>query len=466
MTRARIASSIVFLVVAAVLVTRSHDRSDSMYRVDAVFDSGRGVLPGGKVKIAGADVGVIDDIRLTAGRKALVEMRVDKRFGPFRSDAHCSIRGEGLVGAAVVNCQPGTTAGAPLQTGERGHPTLPLARTSVPVSITDFFEIWKAPVSERLRIILNDLGMGLAGRGGDLNDLLLRANPSLLKARRALAIVVAQRHALARSITDSNHALAALAADSSGTRRFIREAARTSHLTADREGALGAGIAGLPALLRRSDAALTELDALNRTALPLVKDLHVSAPALESLAGDAVPFARDALPAVRSLKPALAQGRGTLQKVAPFARSLQRFTRSADPAGRLQSDLQVSLRDSGAYENLLKVFYDGAASLSRYDAVSHLDPSHLLVPGCAAYGYKHDDSCDFHYVKQPAAASAKRKARKPATAPVATPGDRPAAAGATPLLGHKPGLPIGRVPKTGIDPVDDAIHNLLGFLLG
>jgi ABC-type transporter Mla subunit MlaD len=333
------------------------------------------------------------------------------------------------------------------------------------VNITDFFEIWKAPVRDRLRIVLNELGMSLAGRGDDLNGLLLRANPSLLKARRALAIVVAQRKSLGRSIAQSNRALAALAHDPGSTRRFIREAAKTSRLTAAHDRAIGAGIAGLPPLLTRSRDALTELDALSRSSRPLLADLHSSAPALDNLTADAVPFAELALPSVRSLRPALKQGKATVSELGPFARGLQRFTKSADPAGRLQSDLQVSLRDSGAYENLLKLFYVGAASTSRYDAVSHLDPSHLIETGCSAYTTKPDPNCDSHYVKQGAATAKKQKSSPAGTA--AKPDDRPASkaptADPTPA---KPKTPAPVIPTAGIGGVDSAIHDLLDYLLG
>ncbi|MGZ3682672.1 MAG: MlaD family protein, partial [Bdellovibrionota bacterium] len=91
-----------------------------MYRVDAVFDTARGLLPGARVKIAGANVGVVDDIVLTPQRKALVEMRIDKRFAPFHTDAYCSSRPQGLVGVEDVNCQPGTPSGTPLADGQEG----------------------------------------------------------------------------------------------------------------------------------------------------------------------------------------------------------------------------------------------------------------------------------------------------------------------------------------------------------
>jgi phospholipid/cholesterol/gamma-HCH transport system substrate-binding protein len=484
MTRARVVIAVVLVAVTGLgaLRVRSHNSGDSMYHVDAVFDTARGLLPGGRVKIAGANVGVIDDISLTPGRKALVSMRIDKRFAPFRSDAHCSSRPQGLVGVADVNCQPGTPNGKPLPKGQLGNPTLPLASTSVPVSLTDFFEIWHAPVRDRLRILLNELGMALSGRGGQLNDLLLRANPSLDKARRALAIIAAQRKTIARSITDTNSAISQLAADRGATRRFISEAAGTAGLVARHDRALGAGIAGLPPLLRRSISTLDQLDALNRGSLPLVQNLHASAPALDRLASDTVPFAKLATPSVKALTPALKEGNATAKVLGPFVRGLERFSKPAVPAGQLQDELQSSLRDTGTYESLLKLMYVGTASTSRFDSVSHMDPSHLVASPCASYESSHDAACDYHWVKQHDAATRhttrKRSARHrtASNAPANTPDRTPSAPSvSTPHPGLPPLPKLPPIPKLpplpsvppvptppGVPPADHLLDYLLG----
>src|SRR5204862_2706678 len=95
-------------------------------------------------------------------------------------------------------------------------------------------------------------------------------------------------------------------------------------------------------------------------------------------------------------------------------RGLDRFTKPAVPAGQLQDELQSNLRDTGTYESLLKLMYVGTASTSRFDSVSHLDPSHLLATPCATYKDTHDDQCDYHWVKQQGTVtrSHKRKATK------------------------------------------------------
>jgi hypothetical protein len=325
--------------------------------------------------------------------------------------------------------------------------------------------------------------MALSGRGDQLNDLLLRANPSLQKARRALAIIAAQRKTIAGSITDTNRAISQLAADRGATRRFIAEAAGTAGLVAQHDRALGAGIAGLPPLLRRSISALDQLDALNRGSLPLVRNLQASAPALDRLAGDTVPFAKLAMPSVRSLTPALKEGNATVKVLGPFVRGLERFSKPAVPAGELQDELQSNLRDTGTYESLLKLMYDGTSSASRFDSVSHMDPSHLVTSPCTAYASSHDDACDYHWVKQHGTATrshrraAKRHRRRStqrATAPAPPSGPagpttepKPSVRVPTPKLPPVPKLPpLPSVPPVPPPPGVPPADHLLDYLLG
>src|SRR5258707_11496510 len=93
------------MVAAACSATAGH--GGSKYQVAAVFDTARGVLPGGLVKIGGADVGTVQDLSVTPERKALIRMQIDRRFGPFRADASCQIRTSGLIGERYVECDPG-----------------------------------------------------------------------------------------------------------------------------------------------------------------------------------------------------------------------------------------------------------------------------------------------------------------------------------------------------------------------
>lgn len=367
------------------------------YEVDAIFDTAKGVLPGVPVTVAGTEVGTVEGIALTPAYEARVRMVVDGRFGPFRSDATCQVRPQGVIGESFVDCKPGTPSAPPLQAGPAGAPVVELEQTSVPVELTDFFDIWKVPVRQRLTLLLNELGAGLAGRGEDLNELLRRANPALRKANEVLAVLDDQRDDLREGITASNTVLAELAGRRDGLRTVVREAGETFDLTASRTGALREGIRTLPPLLREVRPSLDQLDELSLAAAPVLGDFRRAGPRLESLLGEVEGFSDEAVPAIRKLSPTVSLGHRALRDGAPFADRLKDFSRGAEPTGRLLNELLVSARDDGALEGLQRLAYNYATIASRFDAKGHLFPTAILVNGCSQTVVKEDPKCSARY---------------------------------------------------------------------
>src|SRR5205085_308213 len=122
-------------VAGALVLSGARARGDSAYRVDVIFDSSKGIIPGQLVKIAGARVGKVKDVSLTGDYKARIQLEVERRFAPFRTDAACSIQPEGLLAENFVQCDPGTPAGRPLRAQDGKAPTVPVERTTVPVNL-------------------------------------------------------------------------------------------------------------------------------------------------------------------------------------------------------------------------------------------------------------------------------------------------------------------------------------------
>ena len=76
----------------------------------AIFDNASTLVAGEDVKVAGAKVGVVSDMDVTEENKAAVTLRIDDEdFSPFKQDASCVIRLQGLIGERFVECEPGTT---------------------------------------------------------------------------------------------------------------------------------------------------------------------------------------------------------------------------------------------------------------------------------------------------------------------------------------------------------------------
>ena len=104
------------------------------------------------------------------------------------------------------------------------------------------------PERQRFAIILNELGVGLAGNGEQLNVVIRRADPALYQLDRVLAILASQNRVLADLARDSDAALAPVgAARAESISDFIDKAGATAAATAARGDALEQNFAEVPA---------------------------------------------------------------------------------------------------------------------------------------------------------------------------------------------------------------------------
>jgi virulence factor Mce-like protein len=482
MRRLALLAIVPFVAAAAVALPGEGARGDSTYRVDAVFDTAKGIIPGQLVKVAGARVGKVKDVTLTGDYKARIHMEVERRFAPFRSDAACSIQPEGLLAENFVQCDPGTPDGQPLR-AENGHaPTVPVRQTAVPVSLNDLFDIWNVPTRERLSVLVNELGIGFAGRGEDLNEVLRRANPTLTLARQAIGKLNRQRRQLQQVITSTDRVVGELAGRRDRVADFVDQAARVTTQTALHNRSLGESIRRLPDLLRATRPALQRLDELSAAGTPLLRDLRTAAPDVNRLSAGIKPFATAGLPAVRGLEPAFATALRAVRRSRPLISEIHKFTEEGKPLGPLLSKLLVDVRDRGAIENALKFFYYAAATAARYDNVSHVLPSHPIINQCAGYQTTTQPECDARYGKsiepQPMARRApgtRRAAPRPKTAapvPTAPAPSTPAPAPSRPAPAAPKPLPSVQDTVDGIvesltqpNPNSQALEDLADYLL-
>ena len=100
---------------------------------------------------------------------------------------------------------------------------------------------------QRLAIILNELGTGLAARGSDLNAVIHRADPALGYTDQVLKILAGQNRALAQLATDSATVLTPLANQRKALADFIVQANTTAVASATRAADISKSIQLLPA---------------------------------------------------------------------------------------------------------------------------------------------------------------------------------------------------------------------------
>jgi phospholipid/cholesterol/gamma-HCH transport system substrate-binding protein len=464
-------------VLVAGVLSAARDTGDGTYRVDAIFDNASGLIPGQDVKVAGARVGRVQDVTLTADRHARVQMSVDPRFAPFRSDADCTIQPQSLIGEKFVQCLPGTPRGHELRPSGGEAPTVPLERTQAPVDLDLVFSTFRLPYRQRVSVLVNELGGGLAGRADDLNAAIRRANPALQEAERVLAILDRDRARLGRLVDESDRIIGELARRRGDVTRFIDRAAAVTEETADRRGDLAEAVRRLPPLLTEARPTLARLRELAEAGTPVAADLERAAPQVNRLVRHLGPLADAGRPALDRLGEAAEIGTRVVSAGRPVVTNLRTFARQARPTGALVRELFESLRATGTVEGLQSFVYFASAATSRFDRFSHILPAHLITTECQQYTAVTVPRCDARFAagrtgRAAQVAEGEERALRPGRpgAPLTStvpglpgvPSPAPAPGRGSPL--RVPQLPLPQVP--GAPPVDETVNDLLGFLLG
>jgi ABC-type transporter Mla subunit MlaD len=458
------------------------------YRVAAIFSNASGLIPGQNVEIAGAVVGQVKSIKLTPDHRARVEMGVKTGFAPFRGNAECEIKPQSLIGEKFVECDPGSPDARELGS-VGGTPTVALARTHAPVDIDLVFAALRQPYVNRLSLVVNELGTGLAGRPHDLQQAIKRAAPALEQTDRVLRIVNSDRALLGRLIDRTDTVLAAVRPRSRDVTRFIDRASSVSATVAQRRDSLGAALDRLPPLLAELQPSAQSLAGAVRDARPVVHELRNATPSLRALFADLEPLTKAGRPALAALKSASDEGRRAVAAARPIATRLRAAAALMPHAAEVGTAVTNSLRATGAVEGINEFVWIATAATARFDATSHIVPSYQLQHDtCNLYATTPVPACSAHWAgsaadRAQAAAERKHRAktrrrgahRGGASAPAASapsdaqPGSQPDNSLTLPKLPDLPQLPpLGTpdLPGIGSGGKDDTTEKLLDFLMG
>jgi phospholipid/cholesterol/gamma-HCH transport system substrate-binding protein len=394
------------LVAAAALLVFGTGAGDDggTYRVRAIFMNAFSVIPGEDVKIAGVKVGKIESLDVTPDHKAAVVLRIDRPgFDDFRKDAECAIRPQSLIGEKFVECtptQPRPENAQPppklrrIERGEgKGQYLLPVSQTSKPVDLDLVNNTLRLPYRERLTIIINELGTGLAGRGGDLRQAIVNANPALKETDKVLRILADQNRTLANLARDGDTILRPLARDRARVADFVTQAARTGEATAERSNALEQNIAKLPAFLRELTPTMQDLGGFAEQATPVFTDLGKEAPSINRFIEELGPFSEAGIPAFQSLGSAAEVGGPALTKSKPIITQVGQLAANAKPLTNNLASLLTSLKNTGGIERLMDYLFYQVAAINGFDAYGHYLRAGLILNACSQYAIASSPDC-------------------------------------------------------------------------
>ena len=151
------------------------------YTLTAQVPSAAALVKGNEVKIGGARVGMVTDIRPKTwpdGKvTALIDMQLDKKVEPIPADSTVEIRPVSPLGLKFVDLHRGTA-----KDGFGTGATMPLAAaTPLPVQIDDLFNMFDKPTRDASNANLVEFGNAIAGRGMALNETIRNLEPLVQK---------------------------------------------------------------------------------------------------------------------------------------------------------------------------------------------------------------------------------------------------------------------------------------------
>lgn len=470
----------VVLLVVVLGTGAGGDGGEDGYRVRAIFDNAGFLVPGEDVKVAGVKVGTIESLDVTAEKKAAVVLRIeDPAFQDFKRDATCRVRLQSLIGEKFVACEPTQpkSQSAPqspplrqIQDGDNeGQYLLPVTNTSSPVDVDLLNNIMRVPQRQRFAIILNELGVGLAGNGDELRRVVRRANPALQEFDKVLAILASQNRVLADLARDSDRALAATARESDSLSDFIRSAGQTASATAERGDALEANFERFPEFLRQLRPTARRLGEFAAAGTPVMTDLRAVAPSINKIFQQLGPFSKAALPTFRTLGDAADVSREALERSQPVIEDLDQLGRKTKPLASSLAKALTDLQGQHGIERLLDIILFTTGSGNGFDDLGHILRTFLVVPGsCLSYEITVDpnNGCPATFTQGEAAASA--SASDGTTSEAADPSARTTAGalGASPVSDSAAATEGTPSSETAAASNGAAQGGLLGYLLG
>jgi phospholipid/cholesterol/gamma-HCH transport system substrate-binding protein len=405
--------ALVAAVVLLVLLLADDDSSDG-YRIRAIFDNGAFMVKDEQVRVAGANVGVIESVDVTApgetvayengeavekpGKAVIVMNITDPGFQDFRQDASCYIRPQSLIGEKFVDCRPtlprapGTEAPPPLTQlpegpGE-GQYLLPLGNNGASVDPDLINNIQTLPYAQRFRLILNELGAGFAGRGEDIEVLVKRANPVLRDVDRLFGILSAQRNQLAQLAADSEEILGPLSREREHVAGFLSNAGAAAEASAEKGPELEESLQKFPTFLREFRKTMRDLKTFSDAGTPLFEDFGTATPALTDATETLTPFSEALTVSLKSLGEAGEASGSIFAEADPVIRKARDLAKSGVVPTNELARLFVNLKQTGGWDGLTELIYNSTASLNGFDQYGHFGRTRVTLSNCLEYSIR------------------------------------------------------------------------------
>src|SRR4051794_15456535 len=409
---------LVALAVGAAVTTGANGTGGSTkgqgktYKIQ--FDNAFGLTTGGDLKIGGVRAGKTSgfDLKKISNGRYVAEVTGEitvPGISGFHKDASCEIRPQSLIGEYFVDCQPGSSPDM-LPSGG----TVPVKQTVSTIPPDLMQNVMRRPYRERFRLIVAELGTGLAGRPDDLSQVLHRAVPGLRETTKVLRILGRQNAVIKNFITNSDTVVAELEAKKRDVSHWVKAAGRTAEISATRQAALREQWKQFPRFLAELQPTMAQLGALADEQTPLLRQVRQTTPQLKQFFADLGPFSKASQPSIRTLAQASTIGnkafkdtkdeidelKATAVNAPSASKQTRQFLQSFDARNRaIEPDARAKesapeAPDPTAYkdgdgftgfESIFNYAYWQTLALNPFDQIGHLLRVTLFAGPCSAF---------------------------------------------------------------------------------
>jgi phospholipid/cholesterol/gamma-HCH transport system substrate-binding protein len=403
--------ALVAAVVVVVLLVSGGSSKDG-YTLRVIFDNGGFMVNGEQVRVAGANVGEIESVDVTMpgetvaykdgkpvsvpGKAVIVMAITDPSFQDFRQDATCQIRPQSLIGEKFVDCRPtlprapGSEPAPPLkqipdgQTGA-GQYLLPLGNSGTSVDPDLINDIQSLPYAQRFRLIFNELGAGLAGRGKDIEVLVKRANPVLRDVDRLFGILSAQRNELAQLASDSDAILEPLARERTHVAGFFSNAGAAAEASSERGAQLEESLRKFPTFLTEFRKTMRSLQGFSDAATPVFEDFGTAAPSLTDATRTLTPFSEATTVALKSLGAAGEASGPIFREADPVIQQSRDLAQSGVVPTNELAKLFTNIKQTHGWDALVELIYNTTGAFNGFDQYGHFGRTLVTLTNCVDY---------------------------------------------------------------------------------
>jgi phospholipid/cholesterol/gamma-HCH transport system substrate-binding protein len=407
-----IAAVVVVAAIVVAIVLIAGGGSGEGYVVRAIFANGSFMVNGEQVRVAGANVGTIKSVGVSLpgeptaeedGKfvdvpgKAVIELEIsDPSFQDFRQDASCEIRPQSLIGEKYVNCRPtlprapGEQPAPPLKQIPEGEPgegqyLLPLGRNQTSVDPDLVTDINTLPYAQRFRLIFNELGAGLAGRGEDLQAAIEKANPTLRDVDKIFGELTEQKDQLAELAAQSQEILEPLTREKEHVVGFIAHSGEAAEASSAHGAELEAALQKFPKFLVEFRQTMGNLKEFSDAGTPLLEELGVAAPSLTDATRTLTPFSEAATVALKSLAGAGEEAGPIFAEATPVVRKASKLATTGVVPTKELAGLFGSLERTKGWQRLTELIYNSAASFNGFDKYGHFGRTLVTLSNCLNY---------------------------------------------------------------------------------